>query len=459
MRLGFKLILAFLAVGLAGVALVAFVAVRGTANEFGRFVFNRYQLSFVEELRQYYQRHGGWEGVENAVAADPSGMPGHRMRMFGPGAELLVLTDPRGVVIIGGPSMMPGAKLRQDLLQAAAPVKIDGQVVGFFVASPQAFARSQAEANFLRRTNRLLLIGASGALGLSLLLGIVLARSFTRPIRELTTASQAIASGNLEQQVPVRSDDELGQLALAFNQMSSQLARSRDLRQQMTADIAHELRTPLSVILGQIDALDDGLVPPSAAAFEILRDETSRLGRLVEDLRILSRADAGELALERRPTSPARMLEQAAVAHRPLAGEKSVELSLELEPNLPEIEVDPDRMAQVLGNLLSNAIRHTPSGGSIQMIARRTPQAVEIRVRDTGPGVDAQDLPHLFERFYRADPSRQRETGGSGLGLAIARTMVELHGGQIWAESAVGQGTSIVVRLPTIERLPTPSSA
>jgi signal transduction histidine kinase len=444
-RLGLKLVLGFLAVGLAGVGLVALVAVRGTANEFGRFVLDQRQGSFADTLRQYYQEHGGWAGVQEVLVVMPDGARG---RMFERSVGPLTLTDAQGVVIIAGPGLHPGAVLRQELLRAATPVEVNDRVVGFFVASPEAFARSQAEANFLRRTNRLLIIGASGAIGLSLLLGIVLSRSFTQPIGELTRASQAIAAGDLEQQVPVRSEDELGELAQAFNQMSAQLARARDLRRQMTADIAHELRTPLSVILGQIDALDDGVVPPSPAAFEILRDETARLGRLVEDLRTLSRADAGELALERRLAAPARLLEQAAAAHRPLAMERAISIELQAPAGLPEVDVDPDRMAQVLGNLLSNALRHTPPGGEIKLAAGLTDGAIELRVQDSGPGVDPQDLPHLFDRFYRADRSRQRETGGSGLGLAIARTIVELHGGRIRAESAPGEGAAMIIHLP-----------
>ena len=448
MRLGIKLILAFLAVGLAGVGLVALVAARSTANEFGRFVFNQVQGSFAEELRQYYQEHGGWAGVQDVLLVMPEGIPGNRRQAFERAVGPLTLADAQGVVIIGGPGLRPGVVLRQEMLRAATPVQVDDQVVGFFVASPEAFARNQAEANFLFRTNRLLIIGAVGAIALSLLLGVLLARSFTQPVRDLTTAAQAIASGELGQQVPVRSEDELGQLAQAFNRMSAELARSRDLRRQMTADIAHELRTPLSVILGQIDALDEGVVPLTPAAFEILRDETSRLGRLVEDLRTLSRADAGELPLELRPVPPARLLEQVLAAHHPLALEKGIRLELEIEPRLPDLELDPDRMAQVLGNLLSNALRHTPQGGAIALGAARAGSAVQLRVQDTGPGIDPPDLSHLFERFYRADRSRQRETGGSGLGLAIAKAIVELHGGQIWAESTPPHGTSVLVRIP-----------
>jgi signal transduction histidine kinase len=216
----------------------------------------------------------------------------------------------------------------------------------------------------------------------------------------------------------------------------------------MTADIAHELRTPLSIILGQIDALDDGVVPASPESFEVLREETGRLGRLVEDLRTLSRADAGELTLARRLVRPSQLLEQAQAAHQPLAAAKEVSIRVRASPDLPEINLDPDRLLQVLGNLLSNALRHAPSGSAIELSAETGEAAVVLSVQDSGPGIDPTDLPHLFDRFYRADKSRQRETGGSGLGLAIAKAIVELHGGRIWAEAAAGQGTVMSIWLP-----------
>ena len=234
--------------------------------------------------------------------------------------------------------------------------------------------------------------------------------------------------------------------------MSEELARSTNIRRQMTADIAHELRTPISIILGHADAVHDRVLPPTQETFDIIRDEACRLERLVEDLRTLSRADAGELALTRRPIPPATLLEDAAAAYHPLALERGIEVRREIAPDLPEVDVDPDRMAQVLGNLLSNALRYTLKGGVVTLAASLLEYEVEIRVQDTGPGIEAEDIQHVFDRFYRADKSRQRDSGGLGLGLAIAKSIVENHGGRIWAESPDDSGTTFVIMLPIAHR-------
>ena len=449
MRLGIKLILGFLVVGLAGVALVALIASRATENEFGRFMFDRYHESVLTQLQDYYLIHGGWEGVDVVKPAPFFQLPIEPYRQALPPQGPITLANAQGIILVGGPGFEPGMSVQPTTLPGATAVQVDNQVVGWFIASPEGFGRNPAEIVFLDRTNRLLVVGAVGGGIVSLLLGVLLTRNLTRPIRELTAASRAIASGDLKQTVPVRSRDELGELAAAFNQMSSDLARARDLRRQMTADIAHELRTPLSIILGQIDALDDGVVPTSPESFEVLREEAGRLGRLVEDLRTLSMADAGELTLVRRLVQPGQLLEQAQAAHQPLAAAKGVSIRVRASSGLPEAELDPDRLLQVLGNLLSNALRHAPSASEIELAAESREAGIQMTVRDNGPGIEAVDLPHLFDRFYRTDKSRQRETGGSGLGLAIAKAIVELHGGRIWAEAAAGQGTVMSIWLPT----------
>jgi len=449
MRLGFKLILGFVVVGLAGVALVALIASRATESEFGRFMFDRYHESVLSQLQDYYLIHGDWEGVDLVKPAPFFQLPiePHRQALLPQGP--ITLANAQGIILVGGRGFEPGMSVQPATLAGATAVQVDNQVVGWFIASPEGFGRNPSEIQFLDRTNRLLVVGAVGGGIVSLLLGVLLTRSLTRPIQELTAASRAIASGDLDQAVPVRSRDELGELATAFNQMSSDLSRARGLRRQMTADIAHELRTPLSIILGQIDALDDGVVPPSPQAFAILREETGRLGRLVEELRILSMADAGELTLDRRLVQPRQLLERAQAAHQPLAAAKGVSIRVRGSPDLADAELDPDRLLQVLGNLLSNALRHAPSGSEIELGAESRVAGIQMTVRDNGPGIEAADLPHLFDRFYRTDKSRQRETGGSGLGLAIAKAIVELHGGRIWAESAHGQGTLMSIWLPT----------
>jgi len=280
---------------------------------------------------------------------------------------------------------------------------------------------------------------------------VFLSRSLTRPIRELTRATHAVSEGDLSQQVPVRSNDELGELAQAFNKMSSELSRSINTRKQMTADIAHELRTPLSLILGHAEAVHDGVLPPTPENFEIIREEATRLEHLVNDLRVLSLADAGELSINLQLVEPQRLLQDVVSTYQYQAQRKNVTLELELDAPLPTIEVDPGRMTQVLTNILDNALRHTPEGGKIVLSAREVGHQIELAIQDSGPGLRPQELQRIFDRFYRTDTSRQRDgsvPGGSGLGLAIAKSIVQAHGGQLSAESEAGKGLKVIITLP-----------
>jgi signal transduction histidine kinase len=257
-----------------------------------------------------------------------------------------------------------------------------------------------------------------------------------------------MAQGELEQQVPVRSQDELGELAAAFNQMSADLSRANELRRQMTADIAHDLRTPLSVITGYTEALRDGVLPPMPETFQTLHQEAEHLSLLVEDLRTLSLADAGELTLTRQLLHPHELLERMAAAYLPKAQELEVTLQVTAEANVPPVNVDPERMVQVLGNLVGNALRYTPAGGQISLAATQQGNNVLLTVQDNGVGIAPDELPRVFDRFYRGDVARQTYEGESGLGLAIAKSIVELHGGTITVESTPGEGTTFTIALP-----------
>jgi signal transduction histidine kinase len=283
---------------------------------------------------------------------------------------------------------------------------------------------------------------------IALALALVLARTLTRPLRELTAASQAMAEGDLGRQVAVRSRDELGELAAAFNRMSAELARANRARRQMTADIAHDLRTPLTVIMGYAEALRDGDLAPADATFETVYREAEHLSRLIDDLRTLSLVDAGKLTLSCGAMTPQALLERAAAAHLPQAQRLGIGLDVHAGAGLPLVQVDPERMAQVLGNLVANALRYTPEGGRITLSAELHPGAVHLAVCDTGSGIDPVDLPHIFDRFYRGDASRTTEKGESGLGLAIAKSLVEAHGGTISAASTLGEGSTFMIVLP-----------
>jgi signal transduction histidine kinase len=303
---------------------------------------------------------------------------------------------------------------------------------------------------FMNRFYLALGLGTLGGTVIAVLLGIVVARSLTSPLRELTAATRAMSAGDLDQHIPVRSQDELGELARSFNQLSDDLLTARELRRQMTADIAHELRTPLSLILGHAEGLVDGVLPPSEETHEIIHDEARRLNRLIDDLRTLALSDAGELTLEREAMPPRALLERAAAAHGADAESQDVALTVDVEDDLPLAQADPDRIAQVLHNLLSNALRYTPAEGSIVLSAGMSDEGISFAVRDTGPGIPEEELERIFDRFYRGDKARQRHEGGAGLGLAIAKSLVERHGGRMWAESEVGRGTTFHFTLPAV---------
>jgi two-component system, OmpR family, sensor histidine kinase BaeS len=283
---------------------------------------------------------------------------------------------------------------------------------------------------------------------IALAAGILLARNLTRPLRDLTGAIQAMTHGVLEQQVPVRSTDELGTLTQAFNQLSADLARSNELRRQMTADIAHDLRTPLAVIMAYIDGLRDGVFKPTPVRLDAMHAEAQHLQRLVEDLRTLSRADAGELPIARVSVSPAALLERLAAAYKPRAEAANVAMPVSVEPGLADVCADPERMIQVLGNLVSNALRYTEAGGRIALSARRQGSMVAFTVADNGAGIEPDVLPHIFDRFYRGDSARSQQDAESGLGLAIAKSIAEAHGGKIEVQSERGQGSAFTVLLP-----------
>ena len=439
--LAVKLVLGFTLVSLVGIGLVALMTARLTGNQFRELFSDQVREALFAELVGFYRQNGTWQGVER-LAANPDFSQRYDWGF--------VVVDTQGVVILSSSVVDQYPRIFERNLQVGEgiPIQVDGNRVGMYFNLDLRDGRHPPLPPQITRLYSTLVYASVGAVLVSVFLGVILARSLTRTLRELTTATQKVARGDLEQQVPIRSNDELGELATSFNQMSADLARSRDLRRQMTADIAHELRTPLTVVLGHTEALSDGELPPDPETFDIIYDETKRLNRLVEDLRTLSLSDAGELQLNFELISPHELIQRSALARKQEAHAKQIQLQIDAAQDLPEIKVDPDRMTQVLVNLLDNALRYTPGGGLISLSAQAFADRVKISVKDTGPGIPEEDLEHLFERFYRGDKSRQRESGGSGLGLAIAKSLVEIQGGQIEATSILGEGATFIIDLP-----------
>jgi two-component system OmpR family sensor kinase/two-component system sensor histidine kinase BaeS len=283
-------------------------------------------------------------------------------------------------------------------------------------------------------------------------------RRISKPIARLTLAARTMAAGDLSVRVSGFGVREINELAEAFNSMAGSIAHADSQRRQLTADVAHELRTPLSILKGRLEGMQDGVYAPTPDQIALLLNETALLERLIEDLRLLAQADAGQLPLYAEQVCPQDLLQSAASAFAPQAQEAGVSLRLAPICAPPELYADPQRISQVLGNLLSNALRHTPQGGTITLAAWSPPADsahVFMSVQDTGVGIAPEDLPHIFDRFWKADKARSR-SGGVGLGLAIARRIVEAHGGQIWASSAPGEGTTLAFALPVTSMVGAP---
>lgn len=303
--------------------------------------------------------------------------------------------------------------------------------------------------NFQAAVNEILVVATLVAFLAAVVVSTFTARRIVGPIQAMMKASQRIAAGDYRQRIQVPSQDELGALARAFNRMADTLERTEQRRMELIGDVAHELRTPLSSMKGVMEGLVDGVLTAEPATFLLVQREVSRLQRLVYDLEELSRAEAGQIPLEPRPVAPADLVGAASDRLWSQFEDKEVSLRPDVPTDLPQVRADPGRIIQVLLNLLGNALQYTSSGGQVTVQAWRDGREVVIVVQDTGIGIPAEHLPHIFERFYRVDRARSRPGGGNGIGLTIAKHLVEAHGGRIWATSpGPGQGSTFSFTLP-----------
>ncbi|MCA9940212.1 MAG: HAMP domain-containing histidine kinase [Anaerolineales bacterium] len=458
--LAWKFILALMLVSLTVAALVVFAIRQMSVSQLQSLIIEQEHALLAEELVNYYERVGSWDGLERYIRQQyPPGPAPLPPDPGAPGQPMPASNAPRGRYAIAnaeGRALLPlppnyriGEIVSETILAQGTPVLLEGtQIATIIDANVRPLGLRAEEAAYLQRTNQALLQATLGALAVAALLGVLLTRPLLRPIRELTRAAQAMRAGELAQQVTVRTRDELGQLAETFNQMSADLVRANEVRRQMTADIAHDLRTPLTVIAGYLESMQEGVLPPTPARLRTIYQEVEHLQHLVTDLHTLARADAGELELYLQEMPASTLLQRAANAYFYQAEQKRVTLEVATEPDLPLVQVDEERMAQVLGNLVSNALRYTDVGGVIRLGASNVNGQVRLQVADNGSGIAPEHLPHIFDRFYRADQSRQEDGGESGLGLAIARSLVEAHGGRIWVRSKLAEGTVFELEMP-----------
>jgi two-component system OmpR family sensor kinase/two-component system sensor histidine kinase BaeS len=416
----------------------------------------------VAALEDYYAQNGTWQGVDSLLGGSGRGQGQGMMRGQGMMSQRLRLADASGVVVADTLGAASG-KLSGDELSAAIPLEENNRTVGY-LAWQGGMAFSADDQNFLvSRLTRAAITAGLIAAGLSLLLALLLSYTLMRPVRDLTQAARRLGERDLSQRVRVSGKDELAELALTFNRMADSLQQAEENRRALTADIAHELRTPLAVQRAHLEALQDGVYPFVPENLSPVLEQNLLLTRLVDDLRTLALADAGQLALERTPTDLTALVRRVVERFQPQAGSRGIALRL-VEPaaqvtKSPTNLVDPQRVEQILSNLISNALRYTPDGGQINVSLAPAGVAgarasslgnpgVQITVRDSGPGIPPAALPHVFERFYRADRSRSRAEGGSGLGLAIARQLAEAHGGILTVANHPEGGAVFTLSLP-----------
>jgi signal transduction histidine kinase len=301
-----------------------------------------------------------------------------------------------------------------------------------------------------------LLISGFAALTAAVLVSLFVSRRIVEPIQTLSNVSRRLAQGLYRERIYLQADDEIAQLAQSVNQLAEALDQTERRRLALLADVTHELRTPLATIGGYMEGLVDGVVSANPATFNLILRETRRLQRLIEDLELLSRVEAGQLPVVARAIDLRSVLEAQIAQFEPLFSSNQVTLSLDAPEQLPQVWADPDRVAQVLINILANAYRYTPAGGQVTVQVSTDDQEVRVAVIDSGIGIAAEHLPHLFERFYRVDKSRARNSGGSGIGLAIARHLIYAQGGEIWAESdGIGKGARFIFTLPLAPQVAT----
>lgn len=457
MRLRFILAMALVAV-IAVLCVVVFFRL-DAADQLNNYLFRGGMFGMtglVDTLEEYYQENGSWSGVQDLIGS--AGMmgpganaPGFRRGqggMMGAGAGMMriELAAPDGTILYDSAGDSEGSRLSPDELDLAVRLQDNrGGIIGYLLIGGGGALSQGNQRLLMTLLNSAAVSAGLVALAVGLILALLLASGLIRPVRRLTRAAQAMAAGDLSQRVDIRGGDEIAVLGKSFNRMAESLEASERQRRAMTADVAHELRTPLAVQRAQIEAMLDGVYPLDEGNLIKVLEQNELLSRLVDDLRTLALADAGELKLDKTRLELVSWVRRLVERFKPAVGDRR--LSVEASRSEFLVEADPTRLEQILNNLLSNAIRHTPEGGEISVTISGDGEKVIVEVHDSGPGIPIGELNKIFDRFYRAQPSRSREEGGSGLGLAIARELALAHGGDLTAANHSQGGAVFTLKL------------
>lgn len=468
-NLNFRLLASFTLVIIVILSSVFFLVYRTTRNEIAQYeerVEDVQDSRIQNELYRFYRITGSWEGIQQYLI-QWGNLYGRR----------LILTDKNGIVVADSESSLIGKEytandIKQPVEELAIPAR--GQffdiIMGNEVGTPYNQIALADTIGYLytihsglpgisltalqityQSIGRFFIRGGIVAVGIAIILTYFLSRRILSPVKALTTAARQFGKGDFSKRVDYNGKGEMGELARSFNSMAENLEKNEQLRRNMVADVAHELRTPISNLKGYLEAISDGLIKPDEATIHSLNEEAASLSRLVTDLQELSLADAGKLKMTMQPEEISHIIKDALMVIQPKAAVKGITITSSLPQNLPLVEIDAQRIKQVLNNLLNNAIAHTGKDGKITVTAYPQNELLQVSVADTGEGIPQEDLKMIFERFYRVDKSRTRATGGSGLGLTIARRIIEAHGGTIEATSRLGQGSTFTFTLPTIK--------
>jgi signal transduction histidine kinase len=436
---GAKLLTAFVLI-IALTTLAGYFFMSLSVNRaFSEFTTGRYsqqdRMTF-NLFRAFYEQIGNMDDLLESLVQQQVDLP-----------AIIVNDDGQVVFTPNLRQVQVGRHIDDELLELGTNFETpDGQQWTFL---PTRFlAGLELEEGYLQRSRRSMLLAGLTAGVAAMFLSFFLIRQLTRPLRKLDRASHRIAEGKFDERVDILSSDEIGRLASSFNEMAASLESSEQVKKRLIADISHELRTPITAVRTTLESLRDGLMEPTQATLSALHDKILLTTRLIQDLHQLALADSGRLSMHPRPCSIEDIFETILETIGVQMEDEEITLVREIEADLPRIEADAQRIEQVLLNLLSNAIRHTPAEGNIVVQAKQVGHKVQVAICDSGPGLSKLDLGHVFDRFYRADEARTSDDTGAGLGLSIAKALIEAHGGRIWAENAPDGGACFAFTLP-----------